>query len=262
MSYYDSRRLLWKQYEGDRTVRTRHLLYHVYPSRKNDIWKRNVDRLMEHASLFNGRRIVAVATGPGSLTFDEVANYLTGLRAETVEAINDADLREVTTFPYLISRVADLGWEDAVFYAHTKGNSTIESVLGATIWRNIGYAYLLGGWQRCMRLLLQSPAVGIHKIHWGKQLGPYPNRLRHGNWMFAGTFFWFRPSVTHAFDDWRNVPLDRYGAEAWLAGLLEHDMGSSAYQIWPEVDHISVNPYEPELYPIGDRMLYGEGLEE
>lgn len=259
MSYHHARQQQFRQYDGDRSITKRHLLYHVYPSRKNDIWKRNIDRLMEHIDIFNGRRLIAVATGTGSLSFDEVANYLTGLRAQTFECPNDAELREVATFPSLIKQVADItSMQEAVFYAHTKGNTTGESVEGATIWRNIGYAYLLGGWQRCMRLLEDYSAVGIHKLHWGNMRSPYPTRLAHGNWMFAGTFFWFLPAITHAFDDWRHVAWDRYGAEAWLSGLLDHTSVTSVYQIWPDANFLGANPYDPELYSPEDRLRFGE----
>lgn len=45
------------------TITKRNLLYHVTPFASNDIWLRNIRQLVKRIDLFNGRRLIAVATG-------------------------------------------------------------------------------------------------------------------------------------------------------------------------------------------------------
>lgn len=239
-------------------VTTRHLLYHVYPSKRNDGWRDNVRQLVKNIDLFNGKRLIAVAVGSGTHLIDEVVKEF-DCNARFFEFANDPLLREVSTFAPLLTHCIGMKESDLVFYAHTKGNSTAENVDGALLWRNIGYARLLDQYEQLVAPACnQYAAVGIHKIYWSNYaVPPYPTRLMHGNWMFAGTFFWFRPMFTHGCDDWRNVPVDRYGAEAWLSGLLSHDTVKSVYQIWDPLVYPTPNPYDPNAYPEEDRIKYG-----
>ena len=243
-------------------VTTRHLLYHVYPSKRNDLWLDNVWRLQQHWHLFNGKRVIAVATSGATHSFERVQQEFDGFGALLVPFANDPELREVATFTPLLAHCQGMGESDAVFYGHTKGNATADNEQGALIWKNIGYDYLLGKYYDFVRPALgRAAAVGIHKMIWpSTSPSPYPTRLVRGDWMFAGTFFWFRPSFTHSCDDWRKVPVDRYGAEAWLAGLLPKDIVESVYQIWDESVWPCPCPYLPGIYPLEDQQKYGSAI--
>lgn len=239
---------------------TRHLLYHVYPSKKNDIWRDNIRRVVYAMNLFNGRRCVAVATSTGTYGIDEVKKAFGDCDIEYTVFDNDPMLREVATFPALIGKCQRMLNTDVVFYAHTKGNSTSDNVHGSTIWRGVGYEHLLDRYYEKVEPELKTyAAVGIHHMiwPWDAVKSPFPTNLRNGNWMFAGTFFWFRPSITHNCDDWRNVPVDRYGAEAWLSGLLPHDVTKSVYQLWDTSVNPWPSPYDPWNYPEQDQIKYG-----
>lgn len=229
----------------------RELIYHVCPLESNDLWRQNVRQLVRRGHVFNGRRVIAVATGPGLASLDAVrAEFGVGFAAEFLPLANDVQLREVASFPTLLEKIADPQPDRAVFFAHTKGNSTSDSVRGSIYWRNAAYHHLLDRVDECLDQLQTHAAVGIHKIVWPVgQRAPYPSRLNAGHWMLAGTFFWFRADLTFAHPNWRQVPRDRYGAEAWLSTLFPHQHAASMFQLWPELQYPTPNPYNPAIYP-------------
>jgi hypothetical protein len=242
--------------------RVRHLIYHVCALEGNEGWRANLRQLRRRQEVFNGRRVVAIARGPGLLAPEVVREELPE-GCEILELPNCPVLREVATFLPLLLSVETQDPESAVFYAHTKGNSTAGNRRGATYWRNAMYAALLDaqhpvgvpgerrlGWAECMEALRECPAVGCHKMVWPVGApAPYPSGLSHGRWMFAGTFFWFRGDAVFGDPRWRRIPMDRYGAEAWLAGLFGPEEVRSVYQLWPETQYPTPSPYDPALYP-------------
>jgi len=229
------------------------LIYHCCPLRDNDLWLRNVEQLLARIHIFDGRKIIAVACLDDKLLpIEHVQSAFAGVdRIQFMRVTNDRNLRETASFRLLLNQICDKPWKNrAVFYAHTKGNSTYDSVEGATYWRNAMYHRLLDNWQQCIELLeIDAAAVGTTFMGW--QAGaksPYPSRLMHGNWMFAGTFFWFSAERVFSHPNWTDIPRDRYGTEAWLSGLFHHDEVRSVFQPWPRNTYPLPNPYEPQLY--------------
>lgn len=228
----------------------RNLIYHVCPLATNDTWRANVRQLLRRWDAFSGRRVVAIAFGEGLLPPSAVREAFAGHDCEFLELPNDRDLREVATFLPLLISVANQDEQQATLYAHTKGNSTEGSNLGSMYWRNEMYHRLLDHWQECMAALENAAAVGIHKIRWPDNVASiYPTRLECGKWMFAGTFFWFRHDLVFGHHCWRRLSIDRYGAEAWLAGLFTAEQVKSVYQLWPEERFPTPSPYDPTIYP-------------
>jgi len=235
------------------------LLYHVYPSKANEIWRANIRQVVRRMPIFSGRRVVVAALDGTTHGIDEVRRELedSHKQIELVATRNDPELREAATLEILLESVESLDEAEASFYGHTKGNSTADNVAGAELWRNAMYHHLLDHVHVCRDLLLSHPCVGTHKIVYPTDSPhlrqPYPTGLRHGNWMFAGTFFWFRHSAIYS-RDWRNIPADRYGAEAWLSGLFTHDQAATVFQPWPADQYPMPSPYNPRLYqwPIHD----------
>jgi hypothetical protein len=239
-------------------IHTCNLLYHVCPTRDGDAWRCNVRQLVRRWGVFTGRRVVAVAYGPGLHDIDEVraefGRTATGLECFAIE--NDPELREVASFAALLAAVQSTDRYEATFYGHTKGTSRANGqALGAELWRNQMYASLLDEIHVVRHALLRVPAVGTFLMHWPRtQRSPYPSGLEHGNWMFAGTFFWFRHDAVFSRPDWAEVPRDRYGAEAWLGGLFDYRDVLSVHQPWPIDQYPWPSPYDPKLYrrPIRD----------
>jgi hypothetical protein len=111
------------------------------------------------------------------------------------------------------------------------------------------YHALLDDMQAVRHNLLRAPAVGCNLLIWPHDTAPpYPTQLKHGHWMFAGTFFWFRNSAVFSRPDWRNVPNDRYGAESWLSGMFEPHEVVVMRQPWPADQYPTPSPYDPTLY--------------
>jgi len=231
-------------------IRVRNLIYHVYASKANDLWRMNVRQLVRRWHVFNGRQVIAIATGPGIHPPDVVkSEFFNPPGVEWLEIPNDARLREVATFLPLLEAIQSTSADEASFYAHTKGNSTADDAQGAMRWRNMMYSRLLDEPATIMEQLRTAPCVGTTKIVWRRgDRGPYPTALRYGNGMIARTFFWFRHDRVFGHPRWGKVPDDRYGAEAWLSGLFADHEGISVNQPWPAPDYPSPNPYTPALY--------------
>lgn len=236
---------------------TRNLIYHCCPLKDNLLWYRNLQQLFARINVFDGKRVIAVSHDPvRCFSMDVVQRALLELwddnaliKIKLISVPNDRRLREVASFRALLDNVESYDPRQAVFYAHTKGNSTCDSVRGALYWRNMMYSELLDRADHCIDLLRAGyPAVGCNKMTWGPdKRSPYPSELKHGHWMFAGTFFWFRcDAVFNA--DWRRVPNDRYGAEAWLSGMFKSHECKSVFQPWPEDMYPTPSPYDPKLY--------------
>ena len=247
----------WDKFPGYGTpVTTRHLIYHIYASKWNDLWLDNLDVLNCYINpAFNGKRIAAISSDNSTHPFEKVAQVASQLGFECHEHKNDPVIREVATFLPLLESVYSLDPSEAIFYGHTKGNTTSDSKRGAKIWRNIGYRSLVGEWEKCIKHLETYPCVGMHKICWpAGTTPPYPSKLMHGNWMSAGTYFWFRSAAVYSLPNWNYVPQDRYGAEAWLSGLFpDHKSCKSVYQLWPEDQYPTPSPYGLITYPEQDQ---------
>lgn len=231
----------------DRDELETNLIYHVCALKSNDHWRDNIDQLVRRWRVFTQRKIIAVAVGDGMYSADRVRmNFPRD--AEFIEVPNDKRLREVATFLPLLEAV-ETTTRSATFYAHTKGNSTTDSVIGAKLWRNAMYHYLLDHARSCIGLLELAPCVGTTKMVWNTNgKSPFPTGLRNGNWMFAGTFFWFRNDAVFKHPEWKSIPMDRYGAEAWLGGLFEDKEAVSVFQPWPVSRFPIGSPYDPNNY--------------
>lgn len=241
----------------------KHLIYHLCPLAANDGWRQNLERLGRHVDAFDGERLIAVAYDEGCAPLEDVKVELIGcgINAELAPVVNDPILREVASFEHLLAIVQS--WcapDDAIFYAHSKGNSTKDGEQGARRWRNAMYDRLLGrpAWEH----LATHRMVGACKMTWD----PAERRMRRGKawrcpfpatpgkrrpidvpwrWLFAGTFFWFTPHVFQL--DWRGaIERDRYGAEGWPGRLYREDEALSVYQ--PRPQETPWNPYDPSMY--------------
>ena len=241
-----------------RSVDRLNLIYHACPLAANDTWRANVRQLKLRLHIFNGAKHVAIVAGDGLLQPDVVMREFADDSINYHVMPNDRELRETVTFLPLLEAVASDNPLEASWYGHTKGNSTADDPVGAELWRNSMYHHLLDHHFVCRDLLLRHPCVGTHKMVFPMDHDvlhvPYPTRLKHGNWMFAGTFFWFRHDAVFGHDRWRDVPRDRYGAEAWLSGLFAADDAATVFQPWPANEYPPPNPYDPRVYkwPIRD----------
>lgn len=233
------------------TITRRNLLYHLTPFASNDIWLRNVRQLLKRIDLFNGRRVIAVTTGEGLVSPDEVLRELGKHEIEILSHPNSRELRENATFLQLLERVNSTDPTEATFYAHAKGVAKdvlcSGDPLGSRYWRNAMYHELLDGWERVTELLEEYPVVGTHRRYHPEQPTIYPDGQSSSDWHFAGTFFWFRNRDVFTTERWREVwQPTGWGAEAWVGRMFPFDRSACvAYD--GLVDHYNPDSYDPQL---------------
>jgi hypothetical protein len=232
-------------------ITKRHLIYHITPFATNDIWLRNVRQLLKRIDLFNGRRVIAVATGPDLVSPHDVRAAFGTHEVEILTRPNSRELRENATFLPLLECVADPDPEAATFYAHAKGVAKdvlcLGDPLGARYWRNAMYHELLDDWERIAELLVDHAVVGTHRRQHLEQPRIYPDGQSESTWHFAGTFFWFRNLDAFSTTKWRDVwQPTGWGAEAWPGRMFDFDQSACvAYD--GLVDHYNPASYDPQI---------------
>lgn len=220
------------------------LIYHVYSPLANDVWRKNLRQLRRRLHVFNGRRVVSIATGPDLACPRAVKAELGEAAAEYLEVPNDRSVGEVAAFGRLLAAVRNTHANEATFYAHAKGTgNTREDAKAIEYWRNAMYHALLDDPQEVRETLRKFPCVGCFKMIHPAHANVYPSGLDWGKWHYSGTYFWFRHDRTFGNSRWPFVPHDYYGAEAWLSGLFEAHEAASLHQPWPADQQPAPNPY-------------------
>ena len=200
---------------------TRHLLYFVCPLHNGGIWQRNVAALKQRIGLFNGRRIVAIATGnpirkrgirPANLDSpDMVINEFGDSGCEFQIVQNDRRLGEVVAWRQLWERVLPGGSDDVTFYGHAKG---VTRQIHPTVsrWTEILYETCLDYWPLVQQQLREFPVTGSFK-KLGYCFPGVPSTFH-----YSGTFVWYR-NADLASRNWTAPPRQWAGTEA-LPGII------------------------------------------
>lgn len=202
--------------EGERF--TRHLAYYVCPFHGTGTWQRNLDRLIPRMGLFNGKRVVAVATGVGLDPPGAVEEYLSGLNIEVVRVVNDPrhfGLREVVAWEPLWSRMPG-GPQDVTFFAHAKAVTRPWNP-GVTChtWASIMYETLLDYWPVVEGVLREKALAGPFK-----KVGFGFSDMPDCKWHYSGTFLWVRNAELFR-RDWKAIPEVWYATEAFWGVLYD-----------------------------------------
>lgn len=228
------------------------LVYHVTPIiHPENIWQWNVDELLKRIHVFNGRRIITVATSTGAdaRAMDRPETVIQAFAGHDVEfrfAPNDPLLREAPHFLPALREVASTNSCEAVFYAHTKGVSHRDQV-AVRAWTTAMYHHNLDRIDEVQRLLPRWPCVGIAKRHGHfeylclglhRQEWTYHKRPWHG-WHFSGTFWWVRHDKLFSRPDWDQIDMHAYAVEGYLANFF-----TSEEAIGLAFDEID-DPYDP-----------------
>jgi hypothetical protein len=187
----------------------RNLCYHIAPFSGNGVWQRSVAQIRQRISLFNGRRIVGIVTGPGLDPPEQVQEAFAGDVQEWIVQPNNRQLGEVVSFLPMLERVASRASREVTFYAHAKGvTRPVNSGVSVHRWAEIMYESLLDYWPRVESLLLRFPIAGSFK-----KLGRGFNGSDSG-WHYSGAFYWLRNS--EAFSrNWRKIDRRYWGSESW-----------------------------------------------
>lgn len=195
----------------------RNFQMHIWPS-MNGAWRWNCDQVMARAELFNGRRIVAIATDNNSCSADEVKEYMKGFTSDFIVIANDPRKREVASWLPMLERQQTSNANEVTFSCHSKVSRhkvTLDQE-GSTLYRWAGAMYetCLDGWDLVREQLATKAMTGSFKRY-----GLFKTRNNHC-WHYSGTFYWFRNR--DVFNrNWTVVDQNFYGTESY-PGLLFH----------------------------------------
>jgi hypothetical protein len=183
----------------------RNLYFFLYPA-QGSFWRWHLAQLRRYWPVFNGRKIVVVATDRWSEPADSVARELRGLDARIVRRRNDLKTWQTASFVAGLSLLRSAREDEITFYAHSKGAS-----------HRGPNALWVRSWAEAMYLMnLSAPELidGLMRDH--DAVGCFRQKMPHGGsvWHYAGAFFWFKHSALFA-GDWRDIRKDRYGGEAY-----------------------------------------------
>lgn len=201
----------------------RHLAYHVFPFRNTADapcgWKWNVAQLRQRLPLFDGRRVVGIATDRESDPASAVREALAGCGCEFVERENARGLREVTTFTALHEALRPhVGPGDVALYAHAKGVTSSRWATGVGRWAAALYNLTIDCWPAAERLLRTHAVVGPFLAD--RPIGDPPTRW--APWHFAGSFRWCRADAL--FDrPWFDPLFCWAGVEDWPGQVFRRD---------------------------------------
>lgn len=208
----------WQAYlpwlgETQHTEPKRHLTYFVYPRSSNDMWRWNCNQLRERIELFNGHRVILIATDETTDTAEDVRRYLS-IDAEYLERPNHRTLHEAAWWPTQLDAVAPYcGAGDVVFSAHAKGISKPREPV--RLWAQTMYEACLDFWP------LVAEALQTHTT-----AGPFRRRgvtpqMPGSSWHYSGTFFWWRAGDMMSRAGWNNPASTKWAQEGWPGRLTE-----------------------------------------
>lgn len=193
----------------------RHLHYRVFPVTKSGTWQWNVRKLLRHWDLFNGVKVISIATQEPYAAYkldppDYVRAMFEGRGCSFIEMRNNPRLREVVSFiPALDIISARPGDNSAIFFGHTKGVTRhFDSKEAIFRWTNLLYELCLDYWPVADRRLQRFPACGALK-----KLGTCFEGSR-SDWHYAGSFYWLRAADLFA-RNWHRIDHNEYGSESY-----------------------------------------------
>jgi hypothetical protein len=197
----------------------RHLTYHVFAQKANDVWKWNIERMALRAGLFNGRKILGLSVDHNTRRPEDVIDFAEecGLKfTDVVVKPNVVRLREVVTWLPMLSLLSPdtAGENEVVFSAHAKGVRYKDRGDAVTNWANVLYESSLDYWELARQRLLEFGAAGSLRGY-----GAFDGKDSYG-WFYAGTFFWWRLKAVGnplgRASRWTRVDQQCIGTESWI----------------------------------------------
>lgn len=204
----------------------RNLIYHLTPMGN---WMWNVKQLQERLHIFNGQKLIAIATGKG-LEYPEIVEKQFP-DCTFIQQPNDRDLREVATFVRLLQHVESERTNEITFYGHSKGvtKSTDPAVKR---WTELLYEHNLDRYREVEVLMRQFHVVGSFRRY-----GIFHNFKQSASWHYSGTFFWFKNQELFT-RNWKEIKQHQYGAEEYIPTHFRFDESGCLF-----ADGIE-NPYD------------------
>jgi SAM-dependent methyltransferase len=159
---------------------TKNLLFHLHPIPGRWEWHR--DKLLERASLFNGRKIIAVNVADTLEQPSVIKQAFPDF--EVIEVKSNPTLREIASFLPLFSKLTSKE-DEITLYAQSKG-ITHQPDSPCWRWAEILYETLIDYPDVIENLLKEYPICGSFK-----KVGRGFKESK-SDWHYSGSWFWFR----------------------------------------------------------------------
>lgn len=198
----------------------RHLLHHCWPRKLSaGTWQRNLDQLKQRWWMFNGKRVIAVATSNDSHSLEAVQEHMKGYDCEWIHVQNDGKLREVKTFRPLFDHVAEFtGPEHYTFYSQGKGvTKPINRGVSIHMWTMAMYELALDYWPLVQESLQTKHVAGSFKKSVGGAFRGSPSQ-----WHYSGSFCWFKNSELFT-RDWTDIEQVWFGIESYPSRIFTRE---------------------------------------
>jgi hypothetical protein len=212
----------------------RNLYFYIYP-RKNSYnkptpWRWNVYRLLAHLDVFNGRRIVVVATDEATESEDAVkAEFPSDGHFEFVSVQNHKVIGETAPFLGILEKLQSKDPNELTFYAHAKGVAkAAHEVPAVQAWANMMYEMNLSYPDQIDMLMRRFGSVGCMRI--SRDVAP-------AAYIFGGNYFWMNHSAVFS-GPWKRIVEHYYGAERYIGMHVPLELSFSLTQ------EISINLYQ------------------
>ena len=185
----------------------RNLLCHVYPRASGRKWRRTATHLIHRREMFNGRRILMVATDETTDDIKTVRKAFAPLEAEIIESRN-TEIQETATFLPSMDMIVSERSDEMTFRCHSKGCTHGDDNAPSHPWADVMFATCLDIPELIDCHLADKSITGA--FQW---IGPWPFPGMHG-WHYSGSFYWFRHDRTFT-RNWRWLMPNFFGVEGW-----------------------------------------------
>lgn len=182
----------------------RNLACHILPRSAGHQWRRTVEHLNRRWSLFNGRKIVAIALDDDCDPAADVRRAFDDQSIEFLEFQNDPRLGESLTFVPSLEPLQSLRADEFTFRCHAKGSTWARDESISHLWADVMFSTCLD----CPELI--DAALEEHALCGSMRIWERPS----GYWIYAGSFYWLRHDRVFS-RNWRNIPWNWMGAEDW-----------------------------------------------
>lgn len=242
----------------------RNFIMHIWPVSGHGAWQWNCDQILQRASLFNGKRVVAIVTSKETDSAEAVKEYLCDFTDEFIVLPNNPTLREVLTFVPMLEKVQSTEPNEVTFSCHAK---CVRHRVGVDDprtpifrWTQVMYESCLDYWPVVREQLTTKAMTGDFKRY-----GEFKTTGNH-RWHYSGTFYWFRNRDVFS-RNWRNIDQQWFGTEAWPGlmfrgdetGCLFMDNADDVYQqhywtekiepAWEEWQRINQDAHQQGVLP-------------
>lgn len=228
----------------------RNLVFHLWPVRSNDLWRRWLRRLMRVWPKFNGRKIIGCVVDHQTVPWKTLCRQLPD-DAEWIVQRNNPQRGEGVTWELAMQMVKSLEPTEMTCYGHGKGVSPayhvpersreLQSIL---MWGRFLYRFTMALDTSIVESILERwPCAGSLKKHeaYRQEVGRPPSL-----WHYSGTFFWLNHQAYFSHPESLKIGQSRWAVERHLGELFPVEQ---AYCIAGDhMDHKNLYIQPPEFW--------------